>query len=125
MVMGYAARDTPSGLNAVARFIAVRLWTQQTQQPTVCLSRRRACGADEKSGPKVVNEMYDELVFWEPTEALYNRVKQLGAERGPVIDAPDPVAPRYSEQAELSSLLAIRHRVAEDKARILSKSGRG
>jgi len=68
-----------------------------------------------------VNEIYDELVFWEPTEALYNRVKQLGMERGPMIEPPDAAVPRYHEQSELSGLLSIRHRVAEDKAKIMTK----
>lgn len=68
--------------------------------------------------------MYDELVFWEPTEALYNRIKQLGAERGPVIEPPDPEAPQYNESAELSGLLAVRHRVAEERAKLVAKSGR-
>ena len=72
-----------------------------------------------------MNEIYDELVFWEPTEALYNRIKQLGAERGPTIEPPDAVAPQYNEQAELSSLLAIRHRVAEDRSKLQGKPGRG
>lgn len=124
IVMGCTATVTPS-VHTYLQLHPSFLSLLRAQPPPLCLPRRWSSGADDKSGPKVVNEVYDELVFWEPTEALYNRVKQLGAERGRVIDAPDPVAPQYSEQAELSSLLAIRHRVAEDKSRILSKSGRG
>eukprot|EP00892_Ulva_mutabilis_P006115 jgi/Ulvmu1/3876/UM018_0097.1 len=100
-------------------------FSQDAMEPAFKMQHHLKLFPDEdKSGPKVVNEIYDELVFWEPTEALYNRVKQLGTDRGATIDPPDPVAPRYNEQTELSSLLAIRHRVAEDKSKLVSKGGR-
>jgi hypothetical protein len=68
-----------------------------------------------------VNESYDEFVFWEPTEEFYNRVK-ASPTKGKMIEPPDTGLPVYNEQNELNNLLAARHRVAEEKARVLAKA---
>jgi hypothetical protein len=80
--------------------------------------RRFAC-ADDRSGRKVVSETYDEMVFWEPTEEFYNRIKNARVS-GNLIEPPDIGLPVYNEQAELNNLLSSRHKIAEEKAKLLS-----
>lgn len=76
--------------------------------------------ADDRAGRKVVSETYDELVFWEPTDEFYTRIKNARI-KGNLIEPPDTGLPVYSEQAELNNLLSSRHKVAEEKAKLLSK----
>lgn len=75
---------------------------------------------DDRAGRKVVSETYDELVFWEPTDEFYTRIKNARI-KGNLIEPPDTGLPVYSEQAELNNLLSSRHKVAEEKAKLLSK----
>ena len=76
--------------------------------------------ADERAGRKVVSEFYDEMVFWEPTEDFYSRIKNARI-KGNLIDPPDTGLPVYNEQAELNNLLSSRDKVAEEKAMLLAK----
>ena len=67
-----------------------------------------------------MSEFYDEMVFWEPTEDYYSRIKNARI-KGNLIDPPDTGLPVYNEQAELNNLLSSRHKVAEEKAKLLAK----
>jgi hypothetical protein len=81
---------------------------------------RTVRAADERqSGRKVVNETYDEMVFWEPTEEFYSRIKSHRAKG--TVEPPDIGLPVYNEQAELNNLLSSRHKIAEEKAKIFSR----
>jgi hypothetical protein len=69
----------------------------------------------------VVSETYDELVFWEPTEVFYNRIKSVATNNK--TDFRDLGGlPEYDEQAELNALLAARNRVADERASLLRAS---
>lgn len=61
-----------------------------------------------------MRETYDELVFWEPTEAFYNRVTQTAPRQAP--GEADKLFPVYDEKRELQSLHTARMRVAEERA---------
>jgi hypothetical protein len=62
----------------------------------------------------VVRETYDEIVFWEPAEEFYNRVKHTRPKKAP--GEQDPLMPVYREQQEANALLASRNRVAQERA---------
>lgn len=76
--------------------------------------------ADDRAGRKVVSETYDEMVFWEPTEQFFSRIKNARV-KGNAIEPPDIGLPVYNEQAELNNLLSSRHKIAEEKAKLLSR----
>ena len=77
--------------------------------------------ADEKqreSNKKpVVKEVYDEIVFWEPCEDFYNRVKATRAKKCP--GTPDDLFPKYREQNETAMLLAARQKLAQERANMV------
>lgn len=65
----------------------------------------------------VIRDTYDELVFWEPADAFYTRVKdQLRAKIAPVSTSIEVALPQYKEQVELNALLAARNRIAQERA---------
>jgi hypothetical protein len=65
----------------------------------------------------VIRDTYDELVFWEPTDAFYTRVKdKLRTKGAPVHSSIEVPLPQYKEQVELNALLAARNRVAQERA---------
>ena len=68
----------------------------------------------KKAERPVVRETYDEIVFWEPTEDFYNRVKQARSKKAP--GEADQLMPRYSESTEVNALLAARNRIAQERA---------
>ena len=79
----------------------------------------RACSAEEAKlkDPKkrpVVKEVYDEIIFWEPTDAFYERVKHTRVKK--VTEQPNPLLPVYREQQELQHLLSARTIVAQERA---------
>jgi YEATS domain-containing protein 4 len=83
--------------------------------------------ADEKqretNKKPVVKEIYDEIVFWEPAEAFYNRVKHTRTKKAPGV--PDQLLPVYREQHELSQLLTARNRIARERASMVEFEGQG
>jgi hypothetical protein len=79
-----------------------------------------SCCADEKQKDRkrpVVNEVYDEIVFWEPADEFYNRVKHTRVKK--LADSVDPLLPVYWEQQELNQLLAARNHIAQQRASML------
>ena len=66
-----------------------------------------------------MRETYDEIVFWEPAEAFYQRVQSTRAKK--VAGEPDLLLPRYQEQQEVNSLLAARNRIAQERANMIER----
>lgn len=62
----------------------------------------------------MVKEVYDEIIFWEPTDAFYERVKHTRVKKA--TENPSPLLPVYREQQELQHLLSARTNVAQERA---------
>lgn len=71
----------------------------------------------------VVRETHDEIVFWEPTEEFYARVKAVQPRAAPPSTEPELERhlPKYSEQNDLAQLLNARNKIAEQRARHMSQ----
>lgn len=71
----------------------------------------------------VVRETHDEIVFWEPTEEFFTRVKSVHPTPAPPSAEPELERhlPKYSEQNDLAMLLNARNKIAEQRARHTSQ----
>lgn len=79
-------------------------------------------GVDEKQKDKkrpVVKEVYDEVIFWEPADEFYNRVKHTRVKKA--VDTIEPLLPVYREQQELNHLLAARNYIAQQRANMVDQ----